>query len=81
VSQGRRDTGRRKGKEHEPNVPGQVFAPAKNHATIAIATTLECFSRRRTISPVGTAVLLRLRRLCLSDEGGHVVAVGRVGVH
>jgi hypothetical protein len=35
-----------------PNVPGQVFAPAKNHATIAITTTLERFCRRGTIAPV-----------------------------
>ena len=53
MSQGRtRDGGRRKGKEHGPNVPGQVFAPAKNHATIAITTTLERFCRRGTITPV-----------------------------
>ena len=41
-----------KGKEHGPNVPGQVFAPAKNHATIAITTTLERFCRRGTITPI-----------------------------
>jgi hypothetical protein len=53
VSQGR-DEGQwgGKGKEHGPNVPGQVFAPAKNHATIAITTTLERFCRRGTIAPV-----------------------------
>jgi hypothetical protein len=64
-----------------PNVPGQVFAPAKNHATIAITTTLERFGRRGTISPVDAAVLLQLRILRRGNEGGHVVAVRRVGVH
>lgn len=43
------------------NVPGQVLAPAKNHATIAITTTLECFCRCGTITPVcARTVLVRL---------------------
>lgn len=63
-----------------PNVPGQVFAPAKNHATIAITTTLKRFSRRGTIAPVGTAVLLLLKGLLgvlRKNEGcGHVAVRG-----
>ena len=79
---------RRKGKERGPNVPGQVFAPAKNHATIAITTTLECFCRRGTIAPVYacTVLLLGLRgkRIRWEDEGGGHVSVRGIrgrGVH
>jgi hypothetical protein len=75
---------RRKGKEHGPNVPGQVFAPAKNHATIAITTTLKRFCRRGTIAPVytSTILLLRLRLdgiILGEDESGGDVSVRRVG--
>ena len=63
VSQGRRKDGWRKGKEHGPNVPGQVFAPAKNHATITIAATLEGFCWRGTIAPTDTTILLLRLRL------------------
>ena len=79
---------RRKGKEHGPNVPGQVFAPAKNHATIAITTTLERFCRRGTIAPVNTrtVLLLRLRLdvILWEDEGRGDVSVRGIrgrGVH
>jgi hypothetical protein len=79
---------RRKGKEHGPNVPGQVFAPAKNHATIAIPTTLERFCRRGTIAPVYASAILLLRlgldgAVLGEDEGGGDVSVGGVrgGVH
>jgi hypothetical protein len=60
-----------------PNVPGQVFAPAKNHATIAITTTLKSFSRRRTIAPVYPAVLLLLLIVLWKNERrGHVAVRG-----
>jgi hypothetical protein len=79
---------RRKGKEHGPNVPGQVFAPAKNHATIAITTTLERFCRRGTIAPVNTRTVLLLRLgldvVLWEDEGRGDVSVRGIrgrGVH
>jgi hypothetical protein len=79
---------RRKGKEHGPNVPGQVFAPAKNHATIAITTTLERFCRRGTIAPVNTRTVLLLRLgldvILWEDEGSGDVSVRGIrgrGVH
>jgi hypothetical protein len=89
VSQGRgRGTNEGKGKEHGPNVPGQVFAPAKNHATIAIPTTLERFCRRGTIAPVHASAILLLRlgldgAVLWEDEGGGDVSVRgiRSGVH
>ena len=79
-------SGRRggKGKEHGPNVPGQVFAPAKNHATIAITTTLECFCGGRTISPVDARGILERGLGVGEDEGSGHVSVGGVrgrGVH
>ncbi len=65
-------------------MPGQVFAPAKNHATIAITATLERFSRRGTIAPVDTAILLLLKGLLgvlRENERCSHVAVRGVGVH
>ena len=66
-------------------MPGQVFAPAKNHATIAITTTLERFCRRGTITPVyGLAILMLRMRVSWEDEGGGHVRVRGVrgrGVH
>jgi hypothetical protein len=70
------------------NVPGEVFAPAKNHATIAITTTLERFCRRGAIAPV-CAWAIRLLGLLegvvwREDEGGGHVSVGGIrgrGVH
>lgn len=73
-----------KGKEHGPNVPGQVFAPAKNHATIAITTTLERFCRRGTITPVYAWAILEERLRVGEDEGCGHLSVGGVrgrGVH
>ena len=73
-----------KGKEHGPNVPGQVFAPAKNHATIAITTTLERFCRRGTITPIDARGVLEVRLGVREDEGCGHVSVGGVrgrGVH
>lgn len=67
-----------------PNVPGQVFAPAKNHATIAITTTLERFCRRGTITPVHARAVLEVRLGVREDEGCGHVSVGGVrgrGVH
>jgi hypothetical protein len=69
-------------------VPGQVFAPAKNHATIAITTTLERFCRRGTIAPVNTRTVLLLRLgldvVLREDESGGDVSVRGIrgrGVH
>jgi len=69
-------------------VPGQVFAPAKNHATIAITTTLERFCRRGTIAPVNTSAVLLLRlgldAVLREDESGGDVSVRGIrgrGVH
>ena len=58
-------------------MPGQVFAPAKNHATIAITTTLERFCRRGTITPVYAWAVLEVRLGVGEDEGcGHVSVRG-----
>ena len=69
-------------------MPGQVFAPAKNHATIAIPTTLERFCRRGTIAPVHARAILLLGlgldgAVLGEDEGGGDVSVRGVrgGVH
>jgi hypothetical protein len=65
-------------------VPGQVFAPAKNHATIAITTTLERFCRRGTITPIHACAVLEVGLGVREDEGCGHVSVGGVrgrGVH
>jgi hypothetical protein len=65
-------------------VPGQVFAPAKNHATIAITTTLERFCRRGAITPVHACAVLEVRLGVREDKGCGHVSVGGVrgrGVH
>jgi hypothetical protein len=69
-------------------VPGQVLTPTKDHATIAITTTLERFCRRGTIAPVNTSAVLLLRLgldvVLRKDEGGGDVSVRGIrgrGVH
>jgi hypothetical protein len=68
-----------KGKEHGPNVPGQVFTPAKNHATITITTTLEGFCGRGTIAPIDGWILLlvrlRVKIICWENESGSHISV------
>ncbi len=61
-----------------------MFAPAKNHATIAITATLEGFSGCWTISPVYAAVLLLVEGLLgvlRKDEGCGHVGVRGIRVH
>ena len=65
-------------------MPGQVFAPAKNHATIAITTTLERFCRRGAITPIHACAVLEVGLGVREDEGCGHVSVGGVrgrGVH
>lgn len=56
-----------------PDVPGQVFAPAKHHPAVAVASTLERLRRRRAVPSVGGR--RGRRRRGHGGDGGHVSVV------
>lgn len=64
-----------------PNVPGQMFASAEDHTTLAITTTLKGLCGCGAVALCDACRVWRggeEGRVVWGDEGGHVVVSGRV---